>query len=372
LLLADVAWEPPLLEPRRDAELERWVRRELGMVPGFVPYLAACPWLVRALLDTALSERLLHLDLELGELAFLVVSQDNSCRYCYAETRAILRLLGVPLRRIERMEQDLFTSEIGPGGRRALDVARRLSRANPLPSAADLAALEGAGLAREAVLEVLFAAATAVAANRVATIPALPAEEAERAPERLSFRLLRPLRGQLLLARRRRVRPQRLAPEQRDGPFAAAVLPFDGLPAGPALRRILDACWSATGLAPGTRALVFAVVARGLGAAAAEREALRLAGRSGIAPQAAEQALRHLAAPSAYGVGTPEGLRRAEAPDAQALSFARETLWYEPARIQRRARALRDALGPERFLDLVGTAAVANAICRLSAVLEPA
>ena len=126
MLLQDVAWEPALVEPRREVELERRIRREFGRVPDFVRYLAECPWLVEALLDGALfNARLLHLDLELGELAFLAVSHDNSCRYCYAQTRTVLRVLGVPQQRIERMEQDLFTSEIAPAARSALGLARR-------------------------------------------------------------------------------------------------------------------------------------------------------------------------------------------------------------------------------------------------------
>jgi alkylhydroperoxidase family enzyme len=358
--LQEVAWEPALVEPRRDPGLERRVRRELGRVPGFVPYLAACPWLVHALLDgTLFQARLLHLELELGELAFLVVSHDNSCRYCYAETRTMLRVLGLPPQRIERMEQGLSGPEIAPREQGALALARRFSRANPLPSAADLDALERAGLAREALLELLFAAATAVVANRVATIPALPPEHVERR-EPLARRLLRPFLERALRARHRRARPERLAPEQKSAPFGETVARFDGLPAGPALRRILDACWSAPGLPPATRALVFAVVARGLGAAAAEREARRLAASAGVGAGAFEDALRHLAAPDAAPAGE------------QVLAFARETIWYEPARLQRRARPLRDALGPERFLDLVGTVSVANAICRLSAVLDAA
>lgn len=360
--LQDVAWESALVEPRRERELERRVRRKLGRVPDWVGYLAPCPWLVDALLDGLLlfDARLLHLDLAFGELAFLVVSHDNSCRYCYAETRTMLRVLGVPLQRIERMEQDLSTAEIPPGERSALGLVRRFSRANPLPSAADVDALERAGLRREAVLEVLFVAAAAVLGNRVATIPALPSEPVERPPRRLSFRVLRPLWARGLRARHRSARPQHLAPEQRGSPFGATVARFDGLPAGPALRRILDGCWSAPGLSSATRALVFAVVARGLGATAAESEARRLAVLSGVGAGAFEDALRHLAAPGAAPA------------ESELLSFARETLWYEPATIQRRARPLREALGPERFLDLVGTASVANAICRLSAVLDPA
>ncbi len=360
MLLEDVAWEPSLLEPRRDPELERWVRAEIGVVPDFVGYLSACPWLVRAIVEGAPpSGRLRHLDLELAELVYLVVSHDNSCRYCYAAHRTILRVLGFSKGRIERMEQDLFGVESGASGRRILDFVRRFSRGNPLPQGADLAALGRDGLSREAALEVLFVAASAVLANRASTLPALPVEAAGGGAAGSIARLLGPLVGRFVQARARR---RRLAAPQGDampGPFGRTLRAFAGLPAATVLRSALDGCWASPGLARATRALVFAVVARGLGAGSAEREALALAEVEGVGREAAEASLRHLEAPVADPVAS------------HALSFARDTLWYEPARIQRRSRTLLAVLGAEGFLDLVGTTSLANAICRLSAVLDP-
>ena len=37
----------------------------------------------------------------------LVVSQDNSCRYCYAGARALLNLMGVDDQRIRKLEHPL-------------------------------------------------------------------------------------------------------------------------------------------------------------------------------------------------------------------------------------------------------------------------
>ena len=51
------------------------------------------------------------------------------------------------------------------------------------------------------------------------------------------------------------------------------------------------------------------------------------------------------------------------------MPFARETIWYRPAEIQRQARSVRDRVTAEPFVDLVGTVALANAVCRLSAAL---
>jgi AhpD family alkylhydroperoxidase len=361
MLLADVAWEPVLVEPRRDAGLERYAREQLGRVPHFLGYLVGAPWVARAVVRAALeTRRLAHLDFALGELAALVVSYDNSCRYCYAESRTLLRVMGFGEERIARLEQDLFSAPDDPRVARALDVARRFSRANPLPTGAELAALEALGLGRGAVLELLVTSAIMVFANRVATLPALPPEPLERMASTLLFRLMRPLMARGLRARFRSAPVEPLAPERCAGPFAATVLALRGLPAASLLRDTLDECWSAPALSPRLRALVFAVVARGLGASAAERESLRLAEQAGLAPDEAAQALRRLASPAL------------EPAESTALASARETLWYEPRQIQRRVRGLVSELGPDRFVDLAGTAGLANGICRLSAVLEPA
>jgi hypothetical protein len=52
----------------------------------------------------------------------------------------------------------------------------------------------------------------------------------------------------------------------------------------------------------------------------------------------------------------------------------RETLWYEPAVLQRRTRALRDSLTQEQLIEAIGVASLANGLCRMAAVVmaEPA
>jgi hypothetical protein len=51
------------------------------------------------------------------------------------------------------------------------------------------------------------------------------------------------------------------------------------------------------------------------------------------------------------------------------VPFARETIWYEPAALQRRARAVRDRLSGPQFLESIGVAALANGLCRLGAMV---
>ena len=57
------------------------------------------------------------------------------------------------------------------------------------------------------------------------------------------------------------------------------------------------------------------------------------------------------------------------------MSYARETLWYEPATLQRHTRALREpAEQREQLVEAIGVAAFANGLCRMAAVVmtEPA
>jgi hypothetical protein len=47
----------------------------------------------------------------------------------------------------------------------------------------------------------------------------------------------------------------------------------------------------------------------------------------------------------------------------------RETVRYVPAQIQRHGQAVRDRIGPEAFVELLGWASLTNALCRMGAVL---
>ena len=101
------------------------------------------------------------------------------------------------------------------------------------------------------------------------------------------------------------------------------------------------------------------MVARGLGCLISEREATRLLALEGVETDAIDATLAHLASPLLDPV------------EAAIVPFARETIWYRPAQIQRRARALCAQLSREQFLELVGIVALANAVCRMNAVVAP-
>ncbi|MBW2268664.1 MAG: hypothetical protein JRH16_08805 [Deltaproteobacteria bacterium] len=354
----EIEWErSPLVEPKRDAEVERWARQAGALKAYPLHYYSACPWLARSMARLGTID-LTHLDHDLAGRAVLVVSRDNSCRYCLAAARLLLRAVGRSEESIESLEGDLASAEQAPERHPDLTFVRRLSRSNPPPTPADIGALREAGFSREEILELAFVTAQYVAINRINTMVALPPERFERLDRGWLLPLLRPAARRMFKARRRRHPPVFLSAGEKTGPFAAEVTGLDGLPAGRTLRQILDDAWSSPILTRRTKALAFAVVARGLGADRVEREALELLAADGFERSAAESALAHLASPALDPV------------ESALLPFVPETLWYEPAPLQRQVRQLRGKLSDAELLEAVGIAAFANAVCRLSLALE--
>ena len=350
-----IEWErPPLVERRSDAALEAWARAEGLRCPA---YFTGSPWVARACARLVRKD-LRDLDWRVADLAVVVVSRDNACRNCYAASRVFLRIVGLDNTEIDRLEGGLLLADedaaLGP----ALDFARRVSRANPPPSSADVKALREAGYSEAELKELAYVAASYVMINRLSTFVALPPEGFERAGRTRLLALVRPfVRARVLRSYHRRCGEVRLNAEEKEGPYAEIVCAFDGLPAGRKLRAILNEAFAPTSIPQRTKALVFAVVARALGCPRSEGEAFRLLDAEGIPPAQGELILAHLGSPALQPL------------EAATLPFVRETVWYQPAPIQRRARELMAELDEEQFLELLGLCALANAVCRLNLVL---
>src|SRR5207247_11284695 len=101
-----------------------------------------------------------------------------------------------------------------------------------------------------------------------------------------------------------------------------------------------------------------AVVATALVGAPAEQEPRRVLAAEGLPPAELADILANLGSP------------RLDAREALLVPFARETVRYQPAAMQRRMRELAKRLGPEDILEVVGIAALANAVCRMSVVID--
>jgi alkylhydroperoxidase family enzyme len=356
--LEAVEWDSCLVDPQRHPELERQARKALGSVPHAIPYLTACPWLAESYIGARLTPfQLIHIAVELHDLIWLAVSQDNSCRYCYATQRAMMRIQGFPADRIRHLEESFFSTELDLRERLAIEFAKRISRANPLPVAADARSLLDAGYSWEAVEEIAFVASYTVAGNRIATLLAIPPGPAEQMPDRWAIRLARPLLA-WMMRRQRPPRPAAAAPDVDDAePFSYLIRALGELPVAAGTRASLVAGWASPLLSRRAKAFVFAVVARGLGCPLCEREARRLLGEQGVEDETIEEVLSHLASPALDPL------------EAWIVPFARETIWCRPAEIQRRGRQLLEQLSAAQFVELAGTAGMANMICRLSGTI---
>ena|GEM_PF-595639 len=336
------------------AELAAEVRRSTGgVLPGWAPRLAAVPWVVRAK-ARFVGARFAHMPPALDRWIALVVSQDNSCRYCYGVTRALLKVLGYGDAQIDRIERDVHLADMTRAEQAALEFARKVSHANPRPTPGERERLVQAGWAPAAIGEIAYAAASAGFPNRIATAFAIPPEPLERWAEHPLARLLRPL-----LALKLRARPAAPLPAPPpEGPCADIVAALGDSPGAHALRAAIDDALASPVLPRRTKLLVLAVVGRALGCLRSEAEARAELGALGIEPAALERVLANL--------GGPELDRR----EAVLVPFARETVRYQASVLQGRARALADALPVAEVIEAVGIASLANVVARLSILLD--
>jgi hypothetical protein len=142
------------------------------------------------------------------------------------------------------------------------------------------------------------------------------------------------------------------APES--GPYAGLLQAFAGTSIGQRLQEVIADMSTATVLEPRRRALVFAVVAHALECEISAAEA-----RAMLPPEVSvdefAESLAHL---GGAGVVPAE-------PDV--ARFVRDSIWYTPLAAQRQARALKERLPEAEFVDVIGLASLANALCRVAA-----
>lgn len=355
--LEQVPWESCLLTPVRDEATESYAQAKLGMPLPSIRYFVPLPWLSRAMIDLHPELGLLmSLELELNDLIQLVVSQENSCRFCYAAVRAMLRIQGMSEARIRAVEGSLTRADVSPREAAALAFARTLTRSTPAAAAATKQALLDTGASVSEVKEIAYVTAAINFTNRAATAPAIPPFTMEQMPRKLHIRLLRPLIARMLRKSRSRGKATPL-----DGalsyPFAGLVESFAGSPIAPALGKALAEMWASPVLTRRCKLLMFAVIARGLSCGACTNEAARSLAKEGFSEDALANVLTHLDAPELDPI------------ERLLVPFARETIWYEPAALQRRARAVRDQLTPTQFLEAIGVVSLANGLCRLGAIV---
>jgi AhpD family alkylhydroperoxidase len=353
---ADMEWgecwldsEPP--PPALAAEVKKAMG---GLLPEWASRLARVPWVVRAFAHTA-SGKFAYMPPDLYTLISLVVSQDNSCRYCYGVTRALLKIVGHRDEQIDRLQRSLELAEISPAEKAALLFVRKVTLANPRPSASDLEALARAGFSGPAIAEIAYSAAVSGYHNRIATLFALPSQSFVRWVDHPIARLIRPLIAGKF---RDRPHPPMDAPAPNDPPCSEVVAALGGSPGAHTVRRAVDEAFASTILPARTKLLVFAVVGRALGCPHTEAEARRGLAAAGLTETDVDEILANLGSP------------KLDAREQMLVPFARETVRYRNGTIQGRTRALAEQLPIEDVIEAVGIASLANAIGRMSVIVE--
>ena len=111
LLLGEIEWGPPLVSAVVLPEWEDEAKRRFGGSSDFLRRVAPIPWLRRSCAAATLYP-ISVLPVRLADLMFLVVSQENSCRYCYGAARAHMRILGYSDRVISQIERETQLAEL--------------------------------------------------------------------------------------------------------------------------------------------------------------------------------------------------------------------------------------------------------------------
>lgn len=89
----------------------------------------------------------MHLDQNIADLLTLIVSRENSCRFCYAAQRALLWGQGMSEAHIQRLEQEL-SAGLAPRTAAAIAFGRTQSRVGPAAAPMPARRSVAPGLAR--------------------------------------------------------------------------------------------------------------------------------------------------------------------------------------------------------------------------------
>jgi alkylhydroperoxidase family enzyme len=142
------------------------------------------------------------------------------------------------------------------------------------------------------------------------------------------------------------------------GPGARIVEALQGSPAGAALATVLGSAWESGITSRRVKALIFAVVARGLGCEACEAEAAEALRHEKWTDAEIKHLLMYL---------TSEKLDPFE---LRVLRFARETIRYQTRRVQELAQRFATGIKREVLIEIIGLVANANFLARMSILLR--
>src|SRR5262245_41714489 len=123
LLVEQLQWDQPLVPLVDDPAWEAEVRGLMGVMPGSFKYIASSPWIRRTYLD-AVRCPIASLAPSEMEIAGLVTSQENACRYCYGSARVRMKMIGFTDEMIDRIERNVQLVEAEPRERELVQFCR--------------------------------------------------------------------------------------------------------------------------------------------------------------------------------------------------------------------------------------------------------
>ena len=346
----------PLLPAIPDLEWEREVVKRFGFISTLAKFLTPVRWLMDA---EQLGEARVTPSISVPLRAFIsmVVAMESSCRHCYGAFRSMLRILGYPESLIRDLEESFATNQLTSKEQVALEFARKISRSAPRPSESDLRELTAAGYSQLEIAEIAYLASLSAGGNRLATLLAVPPSPLEEIKANWFAKLKRPFTRKEFRAALSSV-VHVPYPAEFVAPGAGILQALEGSPARAALATVLQDAWSSTITSKRVKALIFAVIARGLDCAACEAEATEALRGEGWTDSEIEHLLTHL---TSNKLGSFE---------LKVVSFARETVRYQTRRLQELAQDFASGLKREVLLEVVGLASYANGLARMSILLH--
>jgi uncharacterized peroxidase-related enzyme len=356
LLVEQLQWSDPLTPETHDPAWEDEVRGITGgFVPSSVTRVASSRWVRRAYLDCVRMpiETLARSE---QELAGLVTSQENACRYCYGSARVRMKMIGFSDEMIDRIERNVQLVEAEPRERELVHFCRNLARSKPRPSREARERMREVGFSAPQTAELALMVAVVGFCNRVSTLLAVPPEVEMEAGSKGIKGMWHKLSAWLPAKKPMSMPPPDYPPPTFMGPFGSVVRTLEGLPAAATFEVILNSAFSSELLPRRTLNLMFAVIAHTLQCQLCETDATNLLEIDGFSRRELAEVLETLASP------------RLTDAEALLIPWARDTVWMpeQPARIQERTRPLLDALGPTVLVEAVGAAALANSCVRLT------
>jgi alkylhydroperoxidase family enzyme len=356
-LLEQIDWcEVPLLPAVPDPAWEKEIIRRFGFASNVLKFLTPVQWLMEAeqLVESRVTP---SISVPLRAFISMAVAMDSSCRHCYGAFRSMLKILGYPEGVVRKLEESLAGDELTNKEQAALEFARKISRSAPRPGESDLRELKAVGFSQLEIAEIAYLAAINAAGNRLATLLALPPDPLEEIDANWFERLKRPFTRKEFRAALSYVVDMPF-PTGSIGPGAGIVRALEGSPAGTALATILHGGWNSTITSKRVKALIFAVVARGLGCQACEAEATEFLRTEGWTEPEIKHVLTYLTS------------NKLDPFERKVLSFARETVRYQTRRLQELAQDFAKGLERELVLEIIGLVSYANGVARMGVLLH--